>query len=155
MKSPQHVLICAGLLAAVFLTVAAAQDTDLTRITRVIQQPQPARTGSSFVNTLSPRRLPKFVSDISAGTVRFDVEWLASSAGVPSGAAVVLEYRLGKSLQNRSVSSRIDGLAKGRQVTTFYVQLPAGEVAGKELAWRARIVRARQVLAERQSTLWR
>ncbi len=155
MKSPQHVLFGAGLAAMVFLTVATAQTPDQTRITRVIQQPQPAAKGSTFVNPQSPRRLPKFVGNSAVGSVRFDVEWQAASAGVPPGAAVVLDYRLAKSLQNRSVSSGIGGPAKGRQVTTFYVQLPSGEVADKELAWRARIVRGKQVMAERQSTLWR
>ena len=155
MKSPQHVLFGAGLLATVCLTVAAAQNSDQTRITRVIQQAQAAKAGSAFVNPLSPRRLNKFVSNTAGQSVRFDVEWQAASAGVPPGAAVVLEFRLGKSLQNRSVSSRISGQAKGPQVTSFYVQLPPGETAGKDLPWRARITRGNQVLAERQSTLWR
>jgi len=155
MKSPQYVLIGAGLLATVFVSAALAQNTDLTRITRVTQRSQPAGASGAFVNSLSPRRLPKFVDDVSVGAVRFDVEWQASSAGVPAGSAVLLEYRLAKSLQNRSMSSGIARLTKGRQVTSFYVQLPAGEAAGKELPWRARIVRAKQVLAERQSTLWR
>lgn len=99
-KGSYRTLACAiAGLAVALVTVATAQTSDLTRITRVIQHPQPAAAGSSFVNPHSPRRLPKFTGDTSSGAVRFDVEWQASSAGVPPGASVFLDYRLPKSLQ--------------------------------------------------------
>jgi hypothetical protein len=137
-------------------TCARADNPDLTRITRVVQQLQPAQANATYVHSLSQRRLTKFVDDDTSGTLRFDVEWQTSKAGCPPGAVVVLDYRLGKSLQTRSIRSSTDCPAKGKRTTTFYVQLPSGEPAGgTDLPWRARILLNTKVLAQRQSTLWR
>jgi hypothetical protein len=132
-------LVCAA------ATVAAEASAPSPQIVRVSIEQGAAAGSSTFVHNLQGRRLDKFIQDDGAQSLRCDVAWVA-----PPDAWVVLDYRLPKSLESRSVRARAQGDGK----TAFFLQVPSG-VTGDAIAWRARIVRGDEVLTERKSSLWR
>ena len=139
----RFLLACVSALA---LAYDAEAKTALPQILRVAIQSEATAGSATLPHNLQGRRLDKFIQDEGVVSLRCDVEWSA-----PADAWVILEYRLPRSLESRSVRSRTTA---GEGKSSFFLQVPSG-IRGEDLVWRARIVRGEEVLTERKSTLWR
>ncbi len=131
---------------------AQAQNPADVRIVAIAATTEVARAASD-VNSLTPRRLTKFVSSAERpATAVLDVRWQAPRAGVPADTVARLDYRRAGQPGLSLLEERLEAGASGERTTRFAIPLEPG---GRVSSWRVRIVQGARVLSERTSSSWR
>ena len=105
---------------------------------------------------LQPRQMPKFMDEAPMlGPYVVDVHWIAPLRNPLAGVTVVLEYRQQYTDQVRRKNVEFQQELTGEQMTRFMVTGDELNRHGPVTAWRVRLVRARRLLAEQVSDMWR
>lgn len=146
--------LAAGLLAAGSFP-AAGQTTPAYRIDRVETRLEGSAT-RPLARGLQPRQMPKFMNEAPAiGPYVVDVHWIAPARNTSPDLSVLLEFRQQYTDRIQRKTVNYDQPLTGEQMTRFMVTGAELDRYGPVTAWRVRLVRARRLLAEQASDMWR
>jgi len=135
--------------------LAYSQKLSSPRIVKV----QSHKRVSSWSSKPAPRqnrRLKKFTTE----TVKeYDevvvVHWAPPQGGLEAGAVLQLEYLQERASRTQALHIKYPFKGGSVRKAEFIIPAAALDVAGKIEAWRVRLIRDRNVVAERRSQSWR